>query len=129
GEICPALAKLVSSAGPGSRSTIVTSKPARDRYHALLTPITPLPRTSTCIAFEFLRDPIRSSLDTDQHGLTALVRFDSLLSVSKSSRTSRQTQPCALPLTRRDRIPASRRTAGPCATCPPPGACTRPCRR
>src|SRR6185437_15074412 len=51
GEICPAFAKLVSSAGPGSRSTTVTSKPARDRYHALLTPITPPPRTSTCIAY------------------------------------------------------------------------------
>src|SRR5690554_2774220 len=48
-EICPPLAKLVSSAGPGWRSTTLTSKPACNRYQAVVTPVTPAPRTITCI--------------------------------------------------------------------------------
>src|SRR5713226_3294028 len=46
-EICPPLAKLVSSAASGCRSTTITSWPVRARYHALVVPITPAPRTTT----------------------------------------------------------------------------------
>src|SRR5690606_42037679 len=42
-----AFANRARRAGPGSRATTVTSKPARARYHALVTPITPLPRPRT----------------------------------------------------------------------------------
>src|SRR6266851_86647 len=46
-EICPPFAKLVPSAGSGWRSTTVTSWPLCARYHALVVPITPAPRTTT----------------------------------------------------------------------------------
>src|SRR5260221_10324503 len=46
-EIWPPLAKLVSSAGSGCRSTTVTSWPLCARYHALVVPMTPAPRTTT----------------------------------------------------------------------------------
>src|SRR5690606_7237043 len=40
---------LVSSAGPTWRSTTSTSWPASARYQAVVTPMTPLPRTTTLI--------------------------------------------------------------------------------
>src|SRR6266849_5305051 len=46
-EIWPPLAKLVSSAGSGWRSTTITSWPLCARYHALVVPMTPAPRTTT----------------------------------------------------------------------------------
>src|SRR5712691_5452364 len=46
-EICPPFAKLVSSAGSGWRSTTITSWPLCARYHALVVPMTPAPRTIT----------------------------------------------------------------------------------
>jgi peptide-methionine (R)-S-oxide reductase len=49
-EICPPLAKLVSCAGAGCRSITVTSWPAAARYQAVVTPITPAPKTITRIA-------------------------------------------------------------------------------
>src|SRR6266436_4718307 len=48
-EIWPPLAKLVSSAGSGWRSTTVTSWPLCTRYHAVVVPMTPAPRTTTLI--------------------------------------------------------------------------------
>ena len=49
-EIWPPLAKLVSNPEPDSRSITVTSWPACAKYHALVTPITPAPNTSTFIS-------------------------------------------------------------------------------
>src|SRR5258706_16371962 len=49
-DICPPLAKLVSSPACGCRSTTVTSCPSCDKYQALVTPITPAPRTTTFIS-------------------------------------------------------------------------------
>src|SRR5580698_724856 len=53
GQTPPALPKLVSSAGPGWRSTTVTSWPALERYQAQAVPMTPAPRTRTFIAPAF----------------------------------------------------------------------------
>src|SRR5512138_1961561 len=49
-EICPPLANEVSSPAWSRRSTTVTSWPASARYQALVTPITPAPRTRTFTA-------------------------------------------------------------------------------
>lgn len=47
GEICPALAKLVSRAGPPLRSMTTTSWPLWARYQAEVIPTTPLPTITT----------------------------------------------------------------------------------
>ena len=47
---CPALAKLVSHAASGWRSITVTSWPSSSSCQAVVTPTTPAPRTTTCMA-------------------------------------------------------------------------------